>query len=162
MEGLKEHLATTFGDRVRVRVCGIALHNNRILLAKHEGMGDDPLWLPPGGGLEFGELMEQALVREFKEETGLIVKMERLLFVYEVLRPPFHAIEFFFLLQVIAGELTVGTDPELGDYQAIADIQWVAFDDLKHWPKEQKHALFQHCHGTESLLNMSGYYRYIQ
>ena len=166
MDELKEQLAQTFGHRIRVRVCGIATRveegREEILLARHDGMGDAPLWLPPGGGLEFGEQMEEALIREFEEETGLVVKLERLLFIYEVLRPPFHAIEFFFKIKVEGGELLTGKDPELGALQAISDMKWLTFNEIMAWPSSHKHALFQHCHNIDSLLAMQGHYQYVQ
>ncbi len=43
---------------------------------------DVPVWVLPGGGMEKGELPQEALVREILEETGLTVKAERLVGIY--------------------------------------------------------------------------------
>ncbi len=47
----------------------------------------DLVWTLPGGRAEPGEVMERALVREMREETGLAVTPAGLLFVTEVLMP---------------------------------------------------------------------------
>lgn len=52
----------------------------------------------PGGGVNLRETVEQALVREVEEETGLVVKPQRLLYVAEVVsRYSLHDLELFFL-----------------------------------------------------------------
>jgi 8-oxo-dGTP diphosphatase len=43
---------------------------------------DVPVWVLPGGGMEKGELPQDALEREILEETGLTVKAERLVGIY--------------------------------------------------------------------------------
>ena len=43
---------------------------------------DVPVWVLPGGGVDSGELPQDAMVREILEETGLTVKAERLVGVY--------------------------------------------------------------------------------
>jgi ADP-ribose pyrophosphatase YjhB (NUDIX family) len=48
----------------------------RILLVRR---ADDGLWAMPGGWVEPGETREQAVVRETREETGLVVSARRLL-----------------------------------------------------------------------------------
>lgn len=44
---------------------------DRVLLLWHSRPGDDEHWAPPGGGIESGELPEEALRRELAEEVGL-------------------------------------------------------------------------------------------
>ncbi|MEM3486350.1 MAG: NUDIX hydrolase [Candidatus Methanomethyliaceae archaeon] len=48
------------------------VEKNRVLLRFHPKLGK---WLPPGGHLELGETPDEALIREFREETGLIVEL---------------------------------------------------------------------------------------
>jgi 8-oxo-dGTP pyrophosphatase MutT (NUDIX family) len=69
------------GDiRVRLGV-GVIIEDSRgwILLEKRS---DNGMWGPPGGGIEPGESVAQAAVREVREETGLTVEVTRLLGVY--------------------------------------------------------------------------------
>ena len=68
--------------RFHITVKGIVVLNNQILLMKRARPSSDGLgyWELPGGGLEYGETPNQALIRELKEETGLdiiiILKLE--------------------------------------------------------------------------------------
>ena len=52
-------------------VYGIVMHSNKLLLIKKVQGPYTGLFDLPGGGIEFGETPEQALVREMLEETGL-------------------------------------------------------------------------------------------
>jgi len=60
----------------------------------------------PGGGVWFHEKIEDCLVREVKEETGLDVQAERLLWVRDFLEgfPNLHGIEPFFLATIRGGK----------------------------------------------------------
>ena len=62
----------------------IVFQNDCILLLRHVNFtrGTSYWWLP-GGGLEEGETHEQAAIRATREETNLIVRVERLLFELE-------------------------------------------------------------------------------
>lgn len=46
---------------------------NQLLLGLRKSSHDNGSWCPPGGHMEFGETIEEAAVRESKEETGLII-----------------------------------------------------------------------------------------
>ncbi|WEG11986.1 NUDIX domain-containing protein [Pullulanibacillus sp. KACC 23026] len=65
-----------------VAVKAVIVSNGEILLVKRAD--DDEFgagtWECPGGKLDFGESLEKALKREVKEETGLSVSIERLLY----------------------------------------------------------------------------------
>ena len=94
-----QKVSSSYNGQLRVRVCGILIENNCLLLAQHKPFGAaGELWIPPGGGMEFGESAQQCLIREFKEETNLNVTVGKLLFVHETLRKPIHSIELFFEL----------------------------------------------------------------
>ena len=60
--------------------CGILSQSGKILLQKRADKGT---WGLPGGALELGESALEALVREFYEETGVEVRVEKLLNVIQ-------------------------------------------------------------------------------
>ncbi len=73
-----------FAGRVRVRVNGLLVKDRTLLLVKlNSKTRPEPFWIPPGGGVEFGESMEDTLVREMKEETGLEVNVGNLRYTSE-------------------------------------------------------------------------------
>jgi len=76
-----------------------------LLCRLSERVGMNPgCWTLPGGGLDFGEDPEDAVIREFKEETGLIVKVHKLVAVNSLCDSmpgwsPMHSIRIIRLLR---------------------------------------------------------------
>ena len=67
-------------------------------------------WTLPGGGLDFGEDPEAAVVREFMEETGLVVKVDKLVGINSLCDSPpgwspMHSIRIIYQVEYISGEL---------------------------------------------------------
>ena len=78
----------------------------RILLFKHTYRKFE--WGIPAGGLEYGEQSEQAIVREFFEETGMQIKVEKLLLAESSKGD--HNISLIFLCKIISGTFTESSE----------------------------------------------------
>jgi ADP-ribose pyrophosphatase YjhB (NUDIX family) len=88
---------------------------------------DNGLWGLPGGSVEIGESVRQAIVREVEEETGLRVEVERLIGVYsdpavQVVRYPdgnvVHYISTLYTCRILGGSLrTCAETLELGYFE---------------------------------------------
>jgi ADP-ribose pyrophosphatase YjhB (NUDIX family) len=114
---------------IRIRAAGILVKDGRILLVRHEKSGKS-YWLLPGGGVDFGETVEQALVREFKEEVGLDISVGKLALVQDSIPPDRHrqVLNLYFLVTAIDHKLTVTPDAVLRD---------AAFYPLEEFPRMQ-------------------------
>lgn len=69
-------------NRFRVALYGILVRDGRVLMTETK-VPKGAILNFPGGGLELGESPIQAIEREFDEETGLVVKVEQLLYATE-------------------------------------------------------------------------------
>jgi 8-oxo-dGTP diphosphatase len=82
----------------------------RVLLIERGKPPGEGLWTVPGGRLDRGETLAQAVAREVREETGLIVEVGALACVVERMGDDFHFVILDYLARVIGGELAAGSD----------------------------------------------------
>lgn len=140
-------LLQTYAGRVRVRVGGLLLRDGAMLLAAHRGLlpAGAPFWSPPGGGWQFGESIRAALVREFREETGLAVRVGRFLHLHEFSSGPLQALELFFeVLADTAAQPQLGHDPEhTSNQQLLTELAWLTPRQLLHLPPAQVHPVLR-------------------
>lgn len=114
----------------RNRACGALMDGNKVLMV-YVVQPTRKFWTLPGGGIEPGETPEQACVREFKEETGLDVYIERFLFRYESRKPEkISETECFLVKTNDLSKIKLGTDPDKPGKQELKDIDWKNIDDM--------------------------------
>ncbi len=108
-------------DRViRVGTRAVIFNRDNEILVAHCLNPEKDYYFLPGGGVWFHEKIEDCLVREVKEETGLDVKAERLLWVRDYIEGfhNLHGIEIFFLATITGGKLRA---------EPVHDVEWLEF-----------------------------------
>lgn len=125
-----------FGHQLRLRVAGLMVEQEAVLLVKLQSpVTGKTVWMPPGGGVGFGESMVDALRREFREETQTEIDIRRLLHLRELIDDPYHAVECYFEVSKIKGKPAAGYDPELAERdQLIEEVAWIAVNELDKLP----------------------------
>jgi len=159
LDKAREEVLRLYGNRLRLRVCGLCLIDGKLLMVRHRGIGPtDTFWCPPGGGPGFGETAPEALIREFREETGLEIEVGELKFVNEFMQAPLHAMELFFDVSIVGGQLGQGSDPEMSpDKQIITEVRLMTFEEIKSYPPSEVHQLFRLCNSLDDVFRLKGY-----
>jgi len=109
-----------------VGVGAFIIDGPRVLVIQRGRPPGEGLWSVPGGRLEAGETLAQALAREVREETGLTVEVGPFVCVIERFGEDFHFVILDYLARVVAGTLAAGTDA--------ADARWVTDQELASLP----------------------------
>ncbi len=120
--------------RFNYRIVGMAFDGGRVLLHRAE---KDDFWALPGGRAEMLEQAQDTLVREMREELGVQVEVEHLVWVvenffeYEALS--YHELALYFLMHLASDSpLRKYQEPFFGNEQGIKLIfQWHDLDDLE-------------------------------
>jgi ADP-ribose pyrophosphatase YjhB (NUDIX family) len=110
-----------------VGVGGVVVRDGRALLVRR---GKPPLygrWVVPGGTVELGETLEEALVREIREETGLDVEPVEVLTVFDRIERDgdevaYHYVIVDYLCRWQSGEASSSSDA--------LDVAWVRREDM--------------------------------
>lgn len=121
-----------------VGVGGVIIENGRALLIRR---GSEPLkgqWSVPGGTLELGESLQEGVIRELREETGLDVRVLELIEVFDrifpenepptrerLLKPRYHFVIVDYLCEKIGGEPSAGSD--------VTDVVLAREDELQNY-----------------------------
>lgn len=98
----------------------------RVLLIERGTPPGEGQWSVPGGKLEGNETLAQAVAREVREETGLVVEVGPLACVVERMGDAYHYVILDYLADVIGGDLAAGTDAKAA--------RFVLLDELSELP----------------------------
>jgi len=118
---------------ITLTVDAIIPYKGGIVLIKRKNEPFKGYYALPGGIVEYGERVEDAAVREVKEETGLECRVKKLVGVYSDPNrdPRGHFVSICFLMEVIGGELKASSDAEDVKVFKLGDLPKLAFDHEK-------------------------------
>ena len=117
--------------RFSCRVYGVLRDGERVLLTRSR-FGANTFINFPGGGVEIEEAPGEALLREFREETGLVVRPVRTLYASEArhlsTQAPIQIVSVYWLVERVSGELRLA-----GNGDDVLELFW---RDLSGLPLE--------------------------
>jgi ADP-ribose pyrophosphatase len=111
-------------------VGGVVVHDGRVLLVRR---AKEPLrgrWVVPGGTVELGETLEEAVTREVREETGILVRPLEMMTVFDRIERrdgtvAYHYVIVDYRCAFVSGALEAATDA--------LEAAWVAEVDLDRY-----------------------------
>ena len=122
--------AREFPDVPRVGVGAVIFDGERVLLARRGSPPGQGKWSIPGGLVHLGERLEDAVVREIEEESGLHVRVlgfcgviDRVVREQDGVR--YHYVIIDYVAESVGGRLQAGSDA--------AEVLWVKLDDLDQY-----------------------------
>ncbi|HEX5001495.1 MAG TPA: NUDIX domain-containing protein [Bacteroidia bacterium] len=121
-----------------VRVYGLLLHRKNILLSDELHQGNR-ITKFPGGGLQFGEGTISCVIREFKEELGITIRVRQHFYTTDFFQasafnPEQQVISIYYLVEtdevknILSSDMAFDFDTEEGKFQS---FRWVTLDELQ-------------------------------
>ncbi len=117
-----------------IRTVGVLVKNNKILVQRDKDGNEYAL---PGGHIKIGETLEDGLIREYKEETGIDIRIKHMLWSEECFWEwggrQAHNIAFYYLIEEYDGfEI-----PDVGEFVSHKDncnvvIGWMDIDQIQN------------------------------
>jgi 8-oxo-dGTP pyrophosphatase MutT (NUDIX family) len=111
------------------------VHSGAILLVRCAFRNGPTVWTLPGGGREDDEDEDACVAREVREETQLLVRVDRLLFDRPAEPPNGTYVRWrTYVCTVLAGHASAGGGE--GANAELIDVAWLSIDDERDWPSE--------------------------
>lgn len=102
--------------RKPIRAVAIVIKDHDVLLMHRKNHGNE-YWVFPGGGVEDGETVEQAVLRELQEETCITTTIKRLLYHHHILGDQNDSDQYFYLCDFVSGIPKLGNANESKDME---------------------------------------------
>jgi ADP-ribose pyrophosphatase YjhB (NUDIX family) len=114
-------------------VAGVLIEDQKILLVKRRNPPKQGLWCIPCGKVDRGESPEQAMIREFNEETHLDVKIiSQVHHSTKSYHPDIIYTGTWYLVERVSGTLQADDDAEEAEFFGYSELPELAFDEDMH------------------------------
>ena len=109
----------------RVRVAAIIVEDGKLLMVRHV-KGQESYWLLPGGGVDYGESLVEALERELVEEASVGIRVGDLVLANDSIAPDGsrHTVNLYFTAEIVSGRVAHGID------ERVVEVSFIPLDEL--------------------------------
>ena len=101
----------------------------KLLLVRHVRDGKYDFWVAPGGGVQGEEELIEAAQREVREETGLEVEADKLLYIEELFEPELRICKFWFTGLLRGGKISIQAPEAMAEH--ITEAAWLSRSELR-------------------------------
>ncbi|BBG28170.1 NUDIX hydrolase [Sulfuracidifex tepidarius] len=134
-------------DRPLVAVGGLIMKDGKVLLVKRGKPPNAGTWAIPGGKVEYGETLQEALKREITEETGLLVEPGKVVALVQIIKEGFHYVIFDFSCEIVGGNLEASSDAKDSRFFSLEEIRRLettpsTIEMIERYAKKEKIPLF--------------------
>lgn len=142
-------MESEYPDLPRLAVGGVVIRGQRVLLVRRGKAPSRGQWAIPGGRVELGETLQEAVEREVLEETGVRVQAGEICHVFDVVRrDDTGRVRFHYVIVDLMAEYVSG-EPQAAD--DASEAGWLAPDELRDLTVNRN---------TRELLKKIGFLRF--
>ena len=117
-----------YPDAPRTAVGAVVFKDDAVLLVQRGNPPSRGMWSIPGGRIRLGETLQAAAEREILEETGVVIRANAPVLVYDVIQKDDRGgVKYHYVIVDLAADYVSG-EPKAGD--DAADARWITADEL--------------------------------
>ena len=128
-------------SRRGIRCAGVIFIDDKLVVIEQENKFGRKVYLLPGGGIEHKESPKECVKREVREEIGLEVEVEELLYYNSIYSEWDDSFNMFYKCKVIGGEVKIPQEEK-----KIKDVKLISskeeLENLRFFPKKIKDKIF--------------------
>lgn len=127
---MENHYSTIrkYPDAPRPAVGAVVFNGDAVLLVQRANPPSQGMWAIPGGRVRLGETLQAAAEREILEETGVVIRANAPILVYDVIQKDARGVvKYHYVIVDLAADYVSG-DPRAGD--DAADARWITPGEL--------------------------------
>lgn len=137
-------------QRPKVGSAVLVENEGKFLLGKRNKKNYFGYWIIPGGGVRWGETIQQAAIREIKEETGIDIELVKLICHEEIMNLPenYHTVTFFHLARPKKADPNVNT--RINPSDDLSEAGFFSVEEIKNMKIAES---------VETVLKKAGYWK---